>query len=73
MPPTIKQQKHTKKLTILSMVGSVVSLMTENSVSGDEIINTLDCFNVQSKVFIVSQNQSDYILLEEAYISLTIG
>ncbi len=55
------------------MVGSVVSLMTENSVSGEERIKTLDCFNVQSKVFIVSQNQSDYILLEEAYISLTIG
>lgn len=57
----------------MSMVGSVVSLMTENSVSGEERINMLDCFNVQSKVFIVSQNQSDYILLEEAYISLTIG
>ncbi len=55
------------------MVGSVVSLMTKSSVSGEEIINTLDCFNVQSRVFIVSQNQSDYILLEEAYISLTIG
>lgn len=55
------------------MSGSVVSLMIENSVSGEERVNILGCLNIQSKVFIVSQNQSDYILLEEEYISLTIG